>query len=57
MPGYSGTPLAQKLGIKAEQKVATVGAPADYQKLLAPLPKGVSFTTDIVESAFGADGS
>ena len=51
MPGYSGTPLAQKLGIKPEHKVATVGAPAGYRKLLAPLPKGVSFTTDIAADA------
>jgi hypothetical protein len=43
MAGYSGTPLAQKLGIKAGQKVVTIDAPADYSKLLAPLPKEVSF--------------
>jgi hypothetical protein len=47
MAGYSGTPLAQKLGIKPGQRVATMGAPAGYRKLLAPLPKGVSFTTEI----------
>jgi len=51
MPGYSGTPLAQKLGIKAGQKVATIGAPAGYRKLLAPLPKGVSFPTKIAAEA------
>lgn len=44
MAGYSGTPLAQKLGIKARQKVLTINAPASYAKLLAPLPEGVSFT-------------
>ena len=43
MAGYSGTPLAQKLGIKAGQKVLTLNAPAKYSKLLAPLPEGVSF--------------
>ena len=51
MPGYSGTPLAQKLGIKPGHGVATIGAPADYRKLLAPLPKGVSFTTEIKAGA------
>lgn len=51
MPGYSGTPLAQKLGIKPGQKVATIGAPAGYRKLLAPVPKGVSLKTDIVAEA------
>ena len=39
--GYSGTPLAQKLGFKPGQRVAAVGAPANYRKLLAPLPEGV----------------
>ena len=35
--GYSGTPLARKLGFKPGQRVAAVGAPANYRKLLAPL--------------------
>jgi hypothetical protein len=43
MAGYSGTPLAQKLGIKAEQEVVTINAPVNYSKLLAPLPDAVSF--------------
>ena len=43
MAGYSKTPLAQKLGIKAGTKVAALNAPAGYRKLLAPLPAGVSF--------------
>jgi hypothetical protein len=43
MAGYSKTPLAQKLGIKAGTRVIALGAPADYRKLLAPLPAGVSF--------------
>ena len=51
MAGYSGTPLAQKLGIKAGQKVVTIGAPASYRKLLAPLPEGVSFTSEIKAGA------
>jgi hypothetical protein len=51
MAGYSGTPLAQKLGIKPDHTVATIGAPASYRKLLAPLPKGVSFTGEIAAGA------
>src|SRR5688572_30295510 len=51
MPGYSGTPLAQKLGLKPGHEVATIAAPAGYRKLLAPLPNGVSFTTDIKADA------
>ena len=43
MAGYSKTPLAQKLGIKAGTKVAALNAPVGYRKLLAPLPAGVSF--------------
>jgi hypothetical protein len=46
MAGYSGTPLAQKLGIKAGHKVVTIGAPAGYRKLLSPLPEKVSFTRE-----------
>jgi hypothetical protein len=53
-PGYSGTPLAKKLGFKPGHRVAAVGAPAGYRKLVAPLPEGltlgdqVSKTTDVV---------
>jgi hypothetical protein len=43
MAGYSKTPLAQKLGIKAGTTVVTLHPPAGYQKSLAPLPPGVSF--------------
>jgi hypothetical protein len=51
MAGYSGTPLAQKLGIKAGQKVATISGPASYRKLLAPLPDAVSFATNVEPGA------
>jgi len=43
MAGYSKTPLAQKLGIKAGMKVVALAAPNGFRKLLAPLPDGVSF--------------
>ena len=51
--GYSGTPLARKLGIKEGSQVFVLGAPAGYRKLLEPLPPDVVFqsaagkTTDI----------
>ena len=51
---YSGTPLAQKLGIVAGCSVVTRHAPTDYQQLVAPVPPGVNFggtvskTTDLV---------
>jgi hypothetical protein len=41
MAGYSGTPLAKKLGIKPGTKLFTVAAPGHYDELLAPLPDGV----------------
>ena len=44
MAGYSGTPLAQKLGIKPGMKVAVLNAPSAYRKWLAPLPEKVSFS-------------
>ncbi len=43
--GYSGTPLAKKLGIVAGSTVCPSGAPASYRELLAPLPEGVTFTS------------
>lgn len=45
--GYSGTPLAKKLGIKEGSSVLPIGAPKDYRKLLAPLPTGVRFVAQI----------
>jgi hypothetical protein len=41
MAGYSGTPLAQKLGIKPGSALFVVAAPGHYDELLAPLPEGV----------------
>ena len=41
MAGYSGTPLAQKLGIQPGSAIFVVAAPGHYDELLAPLPEGV----------------
>ncbi len=41
MAGYSGTPLARKLGIKEGATVALVGAPPAFEAELEPLPGGV----------------
>ena len=43
--GYSGTPLAKKLGIDEGETVVAVAAPPNYAKLLAPIPAGVKITT------------
>ena len=47
MAGYSGTPLAKKLGIKEQTSVVAVDAPNGYRKLLEPLPAAVRFSTKI----------
>lgn len=41
MAGYSGTPLAKKLGIKPGSAIFVIAAPGHYDELLAPLPEGV----------------
>ena len=43
--GYSGTPLAKKLGIKAGDTILAIDAPEDYRDWLSPLPENVSITT------------
>jgi hypothetical protein len=43
MAGYSGTPLAKKLGIVSGSRVVALQPPGDYETLLAPLPEGVRF--------------
>jgi len=40
--GYSGTPLPRKLGIKAGQAIALIGAPPGFADSLEPLPERVS---------------
>ena len=52
--GYSGTPLAKKLGFKAGSHAHLIAAPPELMGWLAPLPDGVVFdarvgaATDIV---------
>jgi hypothetical protein len=41
--GYSGTPLAKKLGFKESSLVLLIDAPKDYAQLIAPMPAGVRF--------------
>ena len=45
--GYSGTPLAKKLGIKPGSRVFVANAPAHYRGLLDPLPEGVTFAAGV----------
>lgn len=41
--GYSGTPLARKLGFEPGTSAHLIGAPAELMGWLAPLPEGVRF--------------
>lgn len=51
--GYSGTPLARKLGVTPGMRVAVLDAPPEhavpdgYEALLAPLPEDVRLTTSL----------
>ncbi len=49
--GYSGTPLAKKLGIKPGVRVVALGVPVDYRELLEPIPEGA--TIDVLLPAAG----
>jgi hypothetical protein len=46
MVGYSGTPLAKKLGITSGTQLYAVNAPAHYRELLQPLPENVAFVAE-----------
>ena len=43
--GYSNTPRAKKLGLKAGTEILAMNAPADYRALLEPLPADVRFVS------------
>jgi len=45
--GYSGTPLAKKLGITGRSRVVTKHAPDDYAQLVKPVPPGTVFEKKI----------
>lgn len=48
--GYSGKPLAKKLGITERSRVATKYAPDDYVQLLKPVPSGVVFEKNVSQN-------
>ncbi len=47
--GYSGTPLAKKLGITAGCQVVTKNAPDNYTILLEPLPEHIQFGDEVTQ--------
>jgi hypothetical protein len=52
--GYSGTPLAKKLGLKPGMRVCALGAPRAYREIVVPWPDDIELqacadpTTDFV---------
>ena len=48
MAGYSGTPLARKLGIKEGSVIAMINAPVDFQDTLGELPENVRIAKSTV---------
>jgi hypothetical protein len=44
--GYSGTPLAKKLGIKSGFKIALLNAPEHYLNLFTDMPPDVVFVNN-----------
>jgi hypothetical protein len=50
MAGYSGTPLVKKLGIKAGDRLALVGAPKGFEEELEGLPADVRLVGDRAEA-------
>ncbi len=46
MAGYSGTPLAKKLGIKSGSKVMLINAPKHYLQLFTDMPADAYFVDD-----------
>jgi hypothetical protein len=45
--GYSGTPLAQKLGIKPGARLFVASPPVNYRTLVAPLPGGTTLARQL----------
>lgn len=49
--GYSRTPLAKKLGIKAGHRLALLDAPDEMSGWLAPLPEDITIRRDVRSGA------
>jgi hypothetical protein len=48
--GYSGTPLAKKLGLKSGTELLVLNGPTDYHRLVAPLPDGVRLVSRLAKT-------
>ncbi len=49
MAGYSGTPLAKKLGIRSGTRVRSENAPADYGSLIADAIRRAALPLGLVD--------
>ena len=49
MAGYSDTPLAKKLGIKASSRIGLVNAPKGFQKQLGVLPANAQIVARLLK--------
>ena len=50
MTGYSGTPLAKKLGIQPGFTLVVVNPPREYRQLVDPIPDGVAIHSMVSDS-------
>ena len=50
MAGYSGTPLAKKLGLKSGYKACVIHPPGNYWDLLDPLPDKITWVSSRASS-------
>ncbi len=48
--GYSGTPLAKKLGLREGVRAVTFNEPPNYSELLGTLPAGVRFDAAVSQA-------
>ena len=46
-PGYSGTPLIKKLGIKENSTVIIINSPKNYSRTLGSLPESISLNKQL----------
>lgn len=51
MAGYSARSLSEKLGVKPGTHVVAIAAPAEYARLLGPLPEGVTIRSRLPSNA------
>jgi hypothetical protein len=51
MAGYSGKPLAQKLGITAGAKISVINPSSDYPRLLGSISKSLTFNDTVTKNS------